>query len=1045
MLELSSSDRKVLRLLGPLFLMLTASNVVTMSFAKALYIGHNEFESLPVMFIGASTFTAFASLVYIHFMGRWNLVHRFIGLLIVAIVSFGILGVLVPLAPESLSLFVFTWCTGMGHLLLIQAWGYSTTTLPVRAARRLFPALAALATLGAVLGGFLTAALIPFGELGSLLLLSVILLFGALVFLFVASKHLQEATSRPGREDPTLRKNVEGAVGGSGTKGGLLLALRNLRDTPLMRDLALLAIFLQVASVIMDLQFSSALKLEFGTEEMASFLGTYYALANMVTFFVALVAGRRIAQMVGIGLASGSAAVILALGAIVSSVLVGFGVSAIFWGVAITSFGERVVSFGIGKHAFNAAMTPVDAREAERVKFLIDGVGLRIATVIVSASFMVLSVDLQNVAGLSPLLGIMSVAALFFAFRVAPTYRSALLEALRSNQLEPVDADTYRTWARREAQLSLERLLTSDIKEEIMSGLAVCEEFELPMARSWRKRLLESEDTTVIVRCLQVAALRKEVMDGNELRHLLKSDLPPAIIREALRNLPAEANECIPLVDTLAEHSDPLVACQSLIWLRPHRRSAAQSDAKEMRKRLRWTHVERRVVGAAEPEKIVDAGEEILERLNTYLSKLPSLLGDPDPAVRDEALSAMSAMKTPILLEPLLNAIDSPDTGHAATMALVRIGKEVVEPRILARLNTPLGIAVKHRIRLIRLAELLSSIKGVTSQLDSSDEQVRDAAVSALWRLARKHEGSTIVEREAIIGQALADITELVRLAQVDSLLKEREGDRLGFLRHEVALRRSRGERRVFKLLGLIYGRRNLHRAYTHCRSAFARTRSNAIELLENAIRDRALLSLVAYVEASEFKGDKTYTKEGSEVQLDPDAASFEDPLLHLLPIIDQRLSTLYRWALLPPEATTPEDPMNRVFLLHSIPLFNSTPADQLLAISQICQEAHYAAGEVVFGPGEPATFLYLIERGRIEILRERRPVTSFGPAECFGELAILDDASRNVTARATEDTDCLIISREDFQGLLAISPDLSRGTIATLTQRLRSMLKRMN
>jgi len=1045
MLELSSNDRQILRLLGPLFLLLTASNVVTMSFAKSLYISHNQFESLPVMFIGASSFTAFASLIYVQLMGRWKLVHRFIGLLIVAIVSFGILGVLVPLAPQSLSLFVFTWCTGVGHLLLIQAWGYSTTTLPVRAARRLFPPLAALATLGAVIGGFLTAAIIPFGQLGSLLLLSVILLFGALVALFAASRHLSEATSKPGREDPTLRKAGESKRNLSTSKGGLALAIRNLRDTPLMRDLALLAIFLQVASVIMDLQFSSALKTEFGTEEMASFLGTYYALANMLTFFVALVAGRRIAQVVGIGVASGSAAIVLALGAIASIFLVGFGASAIFWGIAVTSFGERVVSFGIGKHAFNAAMTPVDAREAERVKFLIDGVGLRIATVIVSAAFIVLSVDLKDVTGLSPLLGLMSVAALVFAFRVAPTYRKTLLEALRSNQLEPVDADTYRTWARREAQMNLDRLLTSTSKEDIISGLAVCEEFELPLARPWRKRLLAFEDTTIVVRCLQVAALRKEEVASDEILHLLDENLPPAVIREALNNLTADAKECIPLVDKLAEHRDPLVACQSLIWLRPHRRETAKLDAKEMRKRLRWTHVERRVVGAAEPETIADAGEAILERLNAYLTRLPSLLGNPDESVREEALSAMTAMKTPILLEPLLNAIDSPDTGHAATTALVRIGKEVVEPRILARLNAPVGVSIKHRIRLIRLAELIESVAAVTGQLDSSDEQVRDAAVGALWRLARNTDGTKLVAREAVVGQALADITELVRLSQVDSLLKDREGERMAFLRHEIALRRSRGERRVFRLLGLIYGRRNLHRAYTHCRSEFARTRSNAIELLENAIRDRALMGLVAYVEASEFKGDKTYTKDGSQIQLDATAASFEDPLLHLLPTIDQRLSTFYRWAMLSPEATTTEDPMNRVFLLHSIPLFSSTPADQLLAISQICQEAHYTAGEVVFEPGEPATFLYLIERGRIEILRDRRPVTSFGPAECFGELAILDDASRNVTARAVEDTDCLIVSREDFQGLLAISPDLSRGTIATLTRRLRSMLQRMS
>jgi hypothetical protein len=181
MLDLASNDRHVLRVLGPIFLLLTAATVVTMSCAKALYIGHNSFDSLPLMFIAAATFTAVAAMVYVQFMGRWRLEHRFMGLLILAIVSFGVLGIVLPLAPEALSLFVFAWCTGISQLLLIQAWGYSTTTLPVRQARRLFPVLAAIATLGAVLGGGLTAAILPFGNLGSLLFLAVILFFGALL------------------------------------------------------------------------------------------------------------------------------------------------------------------------------------------------------------------------------------------------------------------------------------------------------------------------------------------------------------------------------------------------------------------------------------------------------------------------------------------------------------------------------------------------------------------------------------------------------------------------------------------------------------------------------------------------------------------------------------------------------------------------------------------------------------------------------------------------------------------------------------------------
>lgn len=1042
MLDLVAGDRRVLRMLGPLFMLLTASTVVTMSCSKALYIGHNSYASLPFMFIGAATFTAAASLAYVQLMGRWRLEQRFIGLLVLAIVSFGILGVVLPMAPERLSLFVFAWCTGIGQLLLIQAWTYSTTTLPVRQARRLFPVLAACATVGAVVGGSLTAAILPFGELGSLLFLAVLLLFGALLVVVAASRSLQEATSKPGREDAGMRVTPGRSSAARPGRSGVLLALRDLRTTPLMRDLALLAIFLQVASVTMDLQFSAALKNAFDTESMASFLGSYYAVANLVTFFLALMGGRRIARMVGIGFASGSAATVLLIGSIVGVFLIGSGATAVFWGVVMTSFGERIMDFGVGKHAFNAALTPVDARAAERVKFLIDGVGLRFATIAVSLVFILGSVELSHVAGLTPFVGLTALVALFFAWRLTPTYRRTLLEALRSNQLEPVDAKTYRAWARREAQLSLERLLTSGQVTDIMAGLAVCEEFKLPLAKAWRTRILAHDDLAVVVRCLQVAADLDEPMAPEELTHLLGDERPVRVLREALRNLKADARECVPWVERLADHADPLVACQSLIWLRPHRRAGTEQERAEIKKRLRWTHIERRVVGSQEPESLGSRGEAIVSRLHDYLVKLPSLLSSDDKATADEALSAVSALRTPLLLDSLLDAVDSPETGHAATMALTRIGRDVVESKLIGRLASPVGVRLAQRIRLIRLAELIGSTEGVIGQLDAEEEQVRDAAVDSLWRLARQDENS-LPSREVIVGQALADISELVQLAQIDALLDPEADSRLGFFRHEVALRRCRGERRVFRLLGLIYGRRLMLRAYTHCRSEFPRTRSNAVEMLDEAITDKSLQKLVNYVEASRFSSDKSFTNDASHLPLEGAMADAPNPLQRMLPAIDHSLANLYRWATQPERPPRTEDPMNRVFLLHSIPLFNSTPADQLLAISQICHEASYAAGEVVFEPGEPASYLYLIEKGRIEILRNGRPVTSFGPSECFGELAILDDASRNVTSRAVEDTDCLIINREDFQGLLAISPDLARGTIATLTRRLRTMLQR--
>ena len=61
----SSDDQRVLRMVGPHFLVITASSVIVASFTKALFLSENELSILPWMFLGSSTFTVIASSLYV--------------------------------------------------------------------------------------------------------------------------------------------------------------------------------------------------------------------------------------------------------------------------------------------------------------------------------------------------------------------------------------------------------------------------------------------------------------------------------------------------------------------------------------------------------------------------------------------------------------------------------------------------------------------------------------------------------------------------------------------------------------------------------------------------------------------------------------------------------------------------------------------------------------------------------------------------------------------------------------------------------------------
>ncbi len=83
--------------------------------------------------------------------------------------------------------------------------------------------------------------------------------------------------------------------------------------------------------------------------------------------------------------------------------------------------------------------------------------------------------------------------------------------------------------------------------------------------------------------------------------------------------------------------------------------------------------------------------------------------------------------------------------------------------------------------------------------------------------------------------------------------------------------------------------------------------------------------------------------------------------------------------------------------------------------------EKYFSAGTTVFIENMPGERLYLLVHGRIRISRmlaegDERTLADLGPGDLFGEMAVIEGASRAATARVTEDARLLSLSREDFE-----------------------------
>jgi NADH dehydrogenase len=99
----------------------------------------------------------------------------------------------------------------------------------------------------------------------------------------------------------------------------------------------------------------------------------------------------------------------------------------------------------------------------------------------------------------------------------------------------------------------------------------------------------------------------------------------------------------------------------------------------------------------------------------------------------------------------------------------------------------------------------------------------------------------------------------------------------------------------------------------------------------------------------------------------------------------------------------------------------------------------HFEAGEAVFQQGDAGDRLYVIRKGRVEVLRDGVSVAVLGQGESFGEMALLNSAPRNATVRALEPTDAMAIAKGDLAKLLANFPALHSGLTQLAGSRAQS------
>lgn len=138
-------------------------------------------------------------------------------------------------------------------------------------------------------------------------------------------------------------------------------------------------------------------------------------------------------------------------------------------------------------------------------------------------------------------------------------------------------------------------------------------------------------------------------------------------------------------------------------------------------------------------------------------------------------------------------------------------------------------------------------------------------------------------------------------------------------------------------------------------------------------------------------------------------------------------------------------DPALRELLSDSVRLFaglDDTALDVLLGLSR---QTAVKAREMVCRKGEPGEALFIVISGKLKVTNQSEDgreliLAILEDGETFSEMSLLDGQPRSANVMAVQDSNLLVIKRQDFLTFLEQHPKVAIALLVILSKRLREM-----
>jgi CRP/FNR family cyclic AMP-dependent transcriptional regulator len=130
---------------------------------------------------------------------------------------------------------------------------------------------------------------------------------------------------------------------------------------------------------------------------------------------------------------------------------------------------------------------------------------------------------------------------------------------------------------------------------------------------------------------------------------------------------------------------------------------------------------------------------------------------------------------------------------------------------------------------------------------------------------------------------------------------------------------------------------------------------------------------------------------------------------------------------------------------LAKVELFSELPTKDLQRIARLCVTKQFKKGDAIVREGELGIAFYVVSKGKVDVVANlgkanEQILVSHNPGGYFGEMALFDNQVRSASVRAAEDSECLVLTKWDFNAELnAPGSRIAVALLPVLARRVRN------